>query len=163
MRTFGETFRELRLEKKLSQEELVNDFNAKYGYSFVKSAISLYENNKRMPEISALCDFAEYFNVSLDYLLGKTYCRTLPALDPNEFKCLTPLDSNIELTKKDHKELRDLMNDTSDILMNSEGLMFDGEPVTEEDKQSILMAIEMSLSYIKQSNKDKYTPKKYKK
>lgn len=67
--TFGQRFKELRIQKGLKQQELVDDFNKIYGYTFTKSAISQYENDKRKPETEALRDFALYFNVSLDYLL----------------------------------------------------------------------------------------------
>ncbi|MBU3188341.1 helix-turn-helix domain-containing protein [Clostridium bowmanii] len=30
--------------------------------------MSQYENNKRVPEMNAIRNFVEYFNVSLDYL-----------------------------------------------------------------------------------------------
>jgi repressor LexA len=70
--TFGERFKELRLIKGLTQEELANDFNKKYHFNFGKSAISQYENDKRIPEIDALRAFADYFQVSLDYLLGRS-------------------------------------------------------------------------------------------
>lgn len=72
MPTFGERFKQLRNEKKLKQEELINEFNKIFHFSFTKSAISQYENDKRIPEIQALSAFADYFNVSVDYLLGKT-------------------------------------------------------------------------------------------
>ncbi len=68
--TFGERFKELRIERNLKQQELVDDFNNIYGYTFTKSSISQYENNKRRPETDALRDFSLYFDVSVDYLLG---------------------------------------------------------------------------------------------
>ena len=67
--TFGERFKELRIERNLKQQELVDDFNNIYGYTFTKSSISQYENNKRRPETNALRDFSLYFDVSVDYLL----------------------------------------------------------------------------------------------
>ena len=69
MPTFGERFKSLRLEKNMKQEELINDFNKKFHYNFTKSAVSQYENDKRIPEIQALNDFSNYFGVSVDYLL----------------------------------------------------------------------------------------------
>ena len=72
MPTFGERFKSLRSEKNLKQEELINEFNQKFHFSFTKSAISQYENDKRIPEIQALNAFADYFNVSVDYLLGRS-------------------------------------------------------------------------------------------
>jgi len=68
--TFGERFKELRLEKGLTQQELAEDFNKIYGHTFSKPSISQYENGKRTPENQALKNFASYFNVSIDYLLG---------------------------------------------------------------------------------------------
>ena len=68
--TFGERFKELRLEKGLTHQELAEDFNKIYGHTFSKPSISQYENGKRTPENQALKNFASYFNVSIDYLLG---------------------------------------------------------------------------------------------
>lgn len=69
MNTFGERFKSIRLSKNLTQQQLVNEFNKLYGYAFTKTTISQYENNKRIPEMNAIRNFVEYFNVSLDYLL----------------------------------------------------------------------------------------------
>lgn len=70
MTSFGARFKQLRKELDITQMELATVMNDKYGYSFGKSSISSYENDKRTPELGALKNFAEYFNVSLDYLLG---------------------------------------------------------------------------------------------
>jgi len=67
--SFGNRFKRLRIDKKMTQDELAEDFNNKFDYSFTKATISQYENDRRIPEVSALLKFADYFNVSLDYLL----------------------------------------------------------------------------------------------
>lgn len=59
-----EKLRELRKERKLSMKE----FGEIFGLS--ESTISLYENGKREPDISTLIKFAEFFNTSVDVLLG---------------------------------------------------------------------------------------------
>lgn len=69
LNTFGERFKSIRLSKKLTQQQIANEFNRRYGYAFTKTTISQYENNKRVPEMNAIRNFVEYFNVSLDYLL----------------------------------------------------------------------------------------------
>lgn len=69
MSSFGKRFKSIRLSLGLTQDELINDFNKRYGYSFSKATISLYENNKRIPEMNTLKKLAQYFSVSLDYLL----------------------------------------------------------------------------------------------
>ena len=69
MATFGERFKELRIEKRLTQEKLADMFFTK------KASISRYENNVNIPEIEALKKFADFFDVSIDYLLGRTDVR----------------------------------------------------------------------------------------
>lgn len=69
MSSFGERFKQIRRSKGLKQEELANEFNKIYGYSLSKATISHYETNRRIPEMNTLRKFADYFAVSLDYLL----------------------------------------------------------------------------------------------
>lgn len=64
--------KELRKNKQLTQEELISQFNIRYGRKYTAAAISQFENGKRIPETQALMDFADFFNVSVDYLLGRT-------------------------------------------------------------------------------------------
>lgn len=66
MDSFGKRFKEERLLKRLTQEQLGDKFHVK------KSSISRYENDKQMPEVSLLKEFATFFGVSIDYLLCKT-------------------------------------------------------------------------------------------
>lgn len=66
MSSFGSRFKNLRLEKNLTQQQLADMFFTK------KSSISRYENNLQTPEIESLLKFADFFGVSVDYLL----CRT---------------------------------------------------------------------------------------
>lgn len=72
LKLFAKRFKELREEKGLTQSELLKIFNESFNHSFGKSSISMYENGKRIPEIVALADFADFFDVSIDYLLGKS-------------------------------------------------------------------------------------------
>lgn len=60
---FGNVLKNLRVSKGLSQEELSN----KFGVS--TSTIGMYETNKREPNFELLKEFANFFNVSTDYLL----------------------------------------------------------------------------------------------
>ncbi|MBQ7948508.1 MAG: helix-turn-helix transcriptional regulator [Clostridia bacterium] len=65
MKKFATRLKELRLEEKLSQEELA----AATGLTQV--AITYWENEKRIPNLKAVITLARYFNVSLDYLAGE--------------------------------------------------------------------------------------------
>lgn len=58
--------RELRKAKKISMKELGVAIG---GYA--ESTISLYENNKRQPDQATLIKIADFFGVSVDYLLGR--------------------------------------------------------------------------------------------
>ena len=66
-------FKELRLRRDLTQEALTEQFNAIYHRNYTPPSISMFENNRRVPEISALIDFADFFGVSLDYLLCRNF------------------------------------------------------------------------------------------
>ena len=63
-------FKELRKKAGLTQDELINKFNVEYGRKYTPAAISQFENGKRIPETNALIDFANFFGVSIDYLLA---------------------------------------------------------------------------------------------
>jgi len=65
MMDFASRLRELRNMKGLSQAELAK----KLGVS--KSRISMYELGERQPDFETLELISDYFNVNLDYLLGK--------------------------------------------------------------------------------------------
>lgn len=70
MDTFGKRFKEARKEKRLTQEQLADKFHLK------KSSISRYENDKQMPEVNLLKEFADFFGVTVDYLLGSESIKT---------------------------------------------------------------------------------------
>ncbi|MDR3292829.1 MAG: helix-turn-helix domain-containing protein [Clostridiales bacterium] len=61
---FPEKLKELRLERNLGQIELSK------AISVSKGIISLWENGLREPTLSSLLALAEYFNISLDDLVG---------------------------------------------------------------------------------------------
>ena len=58
--------RELRLERNMSQQRLAMEL------SMTQNTISRYENGVREPGIKELIRIADYFNVSLDYLLERS-------------------------------------------------------------------------------------------
>ena len=66
MDTFGDRLRALRLSKGLSLRDLADICETS------KSAIHMYEVNKRNPKIETLEALSDTFNVDIDYLLCKT-------------------------------------------------------------------------------------------
>lgn len=69
MRTMGDTIKSLRLERNLSQEQFAKLFNV------APSAVGMWENNKRVPNEETKESIADYFNVDMNYLYGKTPIR----------------------------------------------------------------------------------------
>ena len=67
----GNRIKMLREEKGLKQEELAKMM------SVSPSTIGMYEINKREPNNELILKLADYFNVSTDYLLGKTDIRNI--------------------------------------------------------------------------------------
>ena len=64
MEYFGDKLRALRMEKKLTQ----NDLAARLG--IVGASVSSYEKNKQYPSVEVLIQLCQTFDVSADYLLG---------------------------------------------------------------------------------------------
>jgi transcriptional regulator with XRE-family HTH domain len=58
--------KKLRKEKNISQLKLATDLNMN------QNTISRYENKEREADYETLIKMADYFDVSLDYLLGRT-------------------------------------------------------------------------------------------
>ena len=58
--------KELRKKKGISQLRLATDLHT------TQNTISRYETGEREPGIDELIKIADYFNVSVDYLIGRT-------------------------------------------------------------------------------------------
>lgn len=69
MRGIGETIKLLREERRMSQDDLADAL--KVG----RSTIAMYEGGKRKPRQDMLETIADYFNVDMDYLYGRTNTR----------------------------------------------------------------------------------------
>lgn len=62
--TFAKRFKELRLQRGYTQQELANLFNV------TRPCICYWETGKRLPEYKMLIDLCIFFDVETDYLLG---------------------------------------------------------------------------------------------
>lgn len=88
---FGARMKMLRLEKKMLQKELAGILKVSVG------TVCNYEKNVHFPGENTLCQIADEFGVSVDYLLGRTDCRSsLDALN----KDITPGFSLADLVNK---------------------------------------------------------------
>ncbi len=97
--------KDLRKENRISQSELARKFN------ITQQAISLYEKGAREPDSTTLNNLADFFNVSIDYILGRSSMRNLKC---ESFLDLTGLPEEainkvveyVELIKLKYKENR---------------------------------------------------------
>lgn len=81
MATFGNILEELRKDRKMTQKELSEVIYVTTG------TISNYENDRYLPDIEKLIMLADYFNVTIDYLLGRASYN----LNPDTFE--KPIDT----------------------------------------------------------------------
>lgn len=111
-----------------------------------RSAISQWEKNGTDPTFEQCTVLASFFDVPLDYLTTGKEKEWEP-----------------KLTKKDEKDIKNALDDFKNQLRTDTGIMYDGEPLDEEDQEAILAAIEVAERTAILAAKKKFTPKKYRK
>lgn len=137
---FGENLMKLRKANNLTQEELAKKLGV------ARTTYSSYEQNRRMPDIDVQNKIADLFEVSLDYLHGRT--------DKKNYW---------ELTGKDERSIQRDLQKMIDDLSNSDAFAYskeDGE-MDENTRQLLIMSLENSLRIAKEESKKRFTPKKY--
>lgn len=125
MDTFGEILRELRLEKNLTQNAFGKIFSVE------KGTVSNWENENRFPDKNMLNAIADYFNVSLDYLLGRSYIKNPQQYYlnlKNEIAVLTDEEKNIlnlykKLNDKDKAKVEGIMENKIDEYKDSKKII----------------------------------------
>lgn len=110
MQDFGRRLKELRQNRKMTQEELGQIFEP----PLKQSTIGTYEAGLREMKYSNLITVSRYFNVSIDWLLGLT----------DE---ATPLDT---FKEENPKELREFLEQNN--------ILFNGSELSEEDKKRMI-------------------------
>ena len=107
-----------------------------------------------------IAKLAEVLNVNPASLMGwqstseETTSRNISGATTN---------STASLTEKDERDIAKDLEAIMDNLEHVDGLMFDGNPMSDEARESMRAAIELGLKTVKLLNKETYTPKKYKK
>lgn len=128
------------------------------------SLSDLKMGRKQNLSVKTLKAIADYFGVTVDYLSGYVsepyfqldHAGSLANVHEDEEKAPT-------LTKKDERDIAKSLESIMADLEHSGDLMFDGDPMTEEARQSMRNAIELGLKAVKLLNKETYNPNKNKK
>lgn len=127
-------------QHKISVYKMCKDINIR------GSVISDLKNGRKKGlNADTVAKIANYFGVATDSLIG---------IEQKEAPTLN---------KKDERDIAKELEKIRQSLENADGLMFDGDPMSEEARESILAAMKLGLEVAKTKNKEKYTPKKYKK
>lgn len=130
--------------EKLLKEKDVTPYRVHKETGISTATLSDWKNGKSQPKKDKIEKICNYFNVPLSYFY-----------DENE-------QGTSNLTRRDTKEITEMLDSMEDLL-KQDGLMFDGDPASPEAIDSILSAMKIGMEIAKQKNKEKYTPKKYKK
>lgn len=96
-----------------------------------------------------ILEIAKYFNVSMEYIM-------------------TGKEANSESTELTDKDNRDIKKDLDSIMKKLQSgdngpASYDGEALSPEAMELFRDEVEIALKRLKIMNKEKYTPKKYKK
>lgn len=129
--------KELRKEFKLTQADVAKFLNIS------ESAYGYYEQGRNEISISNVQLLAEKYGVSVAYILGET-----------------DIKGKLYRGAKDESDIARRMEELQRDLKSAEGLAFDGEPISDEARESLLEAMEFGVRLAKKANK-KYIPKKY--
>ncbi len=98
--TFGQRFARLRKTKGLRQEDIAE----KIGIS--PQAVSKWENDISLPDITLLSDLADMLNVSLDDLLGKQTRQTEVVTEVSERKDINKMMLKVIINSSDGDKVR---------------------------------------------------------
>lgn len=130
--------RELANERNMTIAELERKLD------FGQGSISKW--NKQSPSSERLQKAADYFDVSTDYLLGRTDKRNY-----------------YELTEKDQVDIQKQLEKIVEDMSKADSIAFskDSEELSPEAKAAVLASLEESLRIGKTLAKKKFTPKKY--
>lgn len=124
----GTRIKNLREEKSITQLQLSKILN------IGNTTLSQYESGKRVPSDSIKKAIADYFNVSIDYLLGRTDIKNTPNFEED-----TPTEKIAKLVKENKIETL--------------AAHFDGEDITDDDVEDIKNFIEFVVEKRKKKNK----------
>ena len=133
-----EIIKDLAKRKKTSIRQLEINLGYSNGY------LAKWKNNT--PNSDELSRIADYFDVSVDYLLGRTEKKRY-----------------YDLTEKDERDIQKELQSLIDDLSNADGMAFskkDGE-MSESTREALIISLENALRISKIEAKKKYTPKKY--
>lgn len=162
------TLKELRENKQLTQATLAKQLNIS------PSTVAMYERGERNPDPEMLKKIANYFSVSIDYLLGNTLHNNTAKLYGNDTSVFNDQKNNYDklaksnlpqLNKHDKRDISKILDELVNDLDGKGAVAFynGDEELDDETRKLIAQSLKLSAVIAKQRAKAKFTPKKYKK
>ena len=149
-KTIGNIIRELRCSRNLTQEQLAENLN------ITAQAISKWENNIGMPDISQVVPIAHFFGVSTDVLFGVE-----EKMDVDEVQTLIDTATNQDSYKDEYALLKEALRiypgDVRlllELLSCGECLLADGDTVNGTERNTIFEECERAGRLILSYSKD---------
>ena len=133
----------------LLQKHGVSPYKVSKDTGVTQTSLSNWKTGKSTPTTKTLQRLADYFGVTLDYLMtGKE----------------EPKEKSPELTARDEKDITKTLNKVMEQFENNENgpLYYDGEEIDETSRILIRNAFEYIIRETKKENKVKYNPNKNK-
>lgn len=128
---FSARLRSHRKELKKTQEQMAQLLNVR------RSTYGEYERGKIMPPVDKIKILADYFDISVDYLMGNTNIKT-----------------HRERGENDAYDVSEQMNIILDYLQDNASLLtFDGESLDHESRQLLIDSMKNSIKMTKLLNR----------
>lgn len=140
--------------EELLKEHNVTAYRVAKETGITTATFTSWKQGKYTPKQDKLQKIADYFGVTLDYLMGNKDGSTIIREEAAPYYALSDKD-NRDIAKELERMMEELDSGTS--------LAFMGEPMDEEDRELLRISLENTIRMSKEMAKKKFTPKKYRK
>lgn len=123
MSIFSERLKACRKKHDMTQRELASKLGV------ASSAIGMYEQGRREPDSDMLLKICSVLDTTTDYLLGLDNMQSGEASDAQ-------------------RDVNDVIDEFTAMLEGQSGLMFDGEPINDDDRRKIVDAIKIAAAVV---------------
>ena len=135
----GDKIKKLRKERHITQSELAN------AIGLSRSSIGMIESNKQGTGNDSLIKIADFFDVTVDYLLSEDDAENIEKKE-RDYSLTIKEQENIDM------EAQKILDELSMSFSKNKNIL------TEEDYFAIENALKITLESIKIKNKKKFTP-----
>lgn len=102
---FKDRIKKLRIDKKMTQQELGNIFG------LTSTGISYWESGKAIPNMEMMTKISNFFDVTIDYLMGNTELN-------EEDEGMILFRKAEKVNNEDKKKMYDIINSTIDAFLS---------------------------------------------